>query len=201
MRGLRMSIPRLRPSTASLLLFGVACIAWPGAASAQVSFNNNARDRCPPGVTMYMTGDGISQGLHFVPCPNQPAPAPVAAAPAPADAPAATPAPVDTPAAAQDDTPSPVAADTSSPAPAPVVVVPPPHVRIPVAVPTYAPSSATNGPGANAVGGGKATDSYYNPSNAVAPTSRAVVNGADWCRRSDRSKAAMDACLKSVAGR
>lgn len=199
-----MTAPPLRPSTASLLVFGAACLAWPGAASAQVSFNNNALNRCPPGVTMYMTGDGISQGLHFVPCPNQPAPAPVAAAPAAVDTPA--PASVETPEAAPDDTSSsPVEGSSPTPtdttAPAPVAVVEPPHVRIPVAVPTYAPASRTIGPGSNAVGNGNGTAYYYNPYNAVAPSSRAVASGADWCRRSDRSKSAIESCLKSIAGR
>jgi hypothetical protein len=181
----------------SLAVLGGACLALPGAASAQVVFNNNAINNClTPGVTQYMVGDGISQGLSFRPCPNVAAPTPVVAAPAPVE----TPAPVaETPAPAPEETPAPVAYDT--PAPVPVYTPPPPPQRIPVTVPTYSPWSTTNGPGANAVGGGNGTASYYNPYGNVSPTSRAAVNSGDWCRRNGRSTAAMDACLKSVAGR
>lgn len=187
-----------RPAMVSLIAIGAVCLAWPGTASAQFVINNNAINNCLiPGVTQYMVGDGISQGLSFRPCPNVAAPAPVVSTPAPAETPAPTPV-AETPAPAPDETPTPVA---QTPAPTPVYTPPPPPQRIPVAVPTYSPWSTTSGPGANAVGGGTGTASYYNPYGNVSPTSRAAVNTGDWCRRSGRSAAAMEACLKTVAGR
>ncbi|MDE4914353.1 hypothetical protein PQI07_27155 [Methylobacterium sp. 092160098-2] len=77
---------------------------------------------------------------------------------------------------------------------------PPPH-RIPVAVPTYAPWTATQGPGSNEVGSSNGSNSYNNPYNTLAPSARAAVGEADWCRRNGRSQGNTDACLKAVGGR
>jgi hypothetical protein len=76
---------------------------------------------------------------------------------------------------------------------------PPPH-RIPVAVPTYTPWTATAGPGSNEVGGSNGSNSYNNPYNTVAPSARASVGEADWCRRNGRSAGNTEACLKAVGG-
>lgn len=199
MRGHRMTARSLRPSLVPLVAVGAACLAWSAPASAQVVFNNNAINNClTPGVTQYMIGDGISQGLSFRPCPGVAQPAPVVAAPPPYT-PGADPEETGPPPAA--DTPVATSDDAPAPTPTPVYTPPPPPQRIPVAVPTYSPYSTTTGPGANAVGGGAGTGSYYNPHTDVAATSRAAVNSGDWCRRSGRSAAAMDACLKSVGSR
>ncbi|MGU3656258.1 hypothetical protein [Methylobacterium fujisawaense] len=76
---------------------------------------------------------------------------------------------------------------------------PPPH-RIPVAVPTYTPWTANAGPGSNEVGGSNGSNSYNNPYNTVAPSARASVGEADWCRRNGRSAGNTEACLKAVGG-
>lgn len=89
---------------------------------------------------------------------------------------------------------------TTTPEPEPEPV-PEPHVRTPVPVPNYSASSSTTGPGGNAVGSGAGTGSYGNTQVVVAPTERAAADKAEWCRRSGRSQASMDACLKAVAGR
>lgn len=83
--------------------------------------------------------------------------------------------------------------ETSTPEP-----VPEPHVRSPTPVPNYSASSATNGPGVNSVGNGAGTASYANTQVVLAPTDRAAADKAEWCRRSGRSQATMDACLRSV---
>lgn len=79
--------------------------------------------------------------------------------------------------------------------------VPQPHVRSPKPVPSYSASNATNGPGVNSVGNGAGTASYANAQVVVAPTQRAATDRAEWCRRGGRSRASMDACLRSVLDR
>jgi hypothetical protein len=79
--------------------------------------------------------------------------------------------------------------------------IPTPHVRNPVPVPGYSASSATSGPGGNAVGNGGGTASYANTQVIVAPTERAAADKAEWCRRGGRSVASMDACLRAVANK
>jgi hypothetical protein len=181
----------------------------PSIAVAQVAFNNRGINACAdPSVKDYMVGDGISQGITFRPCPNYVPPVVATPAPAPVNTPAPT--PVDTPAPAQDDTPAPAADNTPSPTTdntptqQPVYTPPPPPPppqRIPVAVPVYTPWNATVGPGSTAVGSSNGSNSYNNPYASLAPSARAAVGGADWCRRSGRSSSATDACLKSVGNR
>lgn len=185
----------LHPSRAALLVVGALCLQWPGDASAQGwgSFSSRGMRACDiPGTKYYWIGDGISQGLTQAPCPNYVEPAP---APTPVEQPAPTP----------DETPAPTPNSNDVPEPTPDVVTPPPPPppphRVPNGVPTYTPWGTTAGPGSNAVGSGRASDSYNNLYNAVAPTSRAAVGSGDWCRRGGRSTGATDACLKSVGGR
>jgi hypothetical protein len=169
----------------------------PSIAVAQVAWNNRGINAClNPGVKDYMVGDGLSQGITFRPCPNYVAPVVATPAPAPVDTPAPTPdpTPVDTSAPAPADTPTPQPVYTPPPPP-------PPPQRIPVAVPTYTPWNTTVGPGSTAVGSSNGSNSYNNPYATLAPSARAAVGGADWCRRSGRSSSATDACLKSVGSR
>lgn len=191
----------------TFLACSVSCLANAAPAAAQSipaapgSIGLRASDCLVPGVVAWYSGNAISNGLGYNPCPNPiplPAPAPSTPASPPPEA-AVTPPPPST-----EDVP-PVTVDASptpeTPSQAVVVAPPPPPERIPVAVPTYAPWTATNGPGSNGVGSGNGTASYNNPYNTLAPSARAALGSGDWCRRSGRSKSVVDACLKSVEGR
>lgn len=154
-----------------------------------------------PGIIGWYGSNAISNGMPFNWCPPKPVSLPDPATPATPPAAVVTPPPPvaeDAPPVAED---TPASAEPS----APVVVVapppPPPPERIPVAVPTYAPWTATAGPGSNAVGSGNGTASYNNPYNTVSPSARAAVNRSAWCNRDGRSQGATSACIKSVDGR
>jgi outer membrane biosynthesis protein TonB len=155
-----------------------------------------------PGIIGWYGSNAISNGMPFNYCPLRPIAVPATPTP-PAPPPSAV---VDPPPSIPEEAP-PVAQDASpTPEPSsPVVVVapqpPPPPQRIPVAVPTYAPWSATAGPGSNAVGSGNGTASYNNPYNTVSPSARAAVNRSDWCNRDGRSQSVASSCIKSVGGR
>lgn len=202
-----MTPSRLRLLRVPLLAIGAVCLGMPSIAVAQVAFNNRGINACAnPGVKDYMVGDGISQGITFRPCPNYVPPVVATPAPPPVDTPAPTqtadPAPVDTSSPAPVDTSSPTPVNTTTPEPVYTPPPPPPPPqRIPVAVPTYTPWNATVGPGSTAVGSSNGSNSYNNPYATLAPSARAAVGGADWCRRSGRSSSATDACLKSVGSR
>lgn len=197
MEGLRMTRLHARHSTLALLAGAAICLGN-GAHAAGPSIGLRASDCEIPGIIGWYQGNAISNGMPFNWCPHPiPLPAPATSPPPPAAA--ATPAPPAT------EDAQPVAEDASpSPEPSsPVVVVapPPPPQRIPGAVPTYAPWTATAGPGSNAVGNGNGTGGYSNPYNTLAPSARAVVNKADWCNRNGRSRDVANACNNHVESR
>lgn len=98
--------------------------------------------------------------------------------------------------------PIPLPAPTDPEPTTPVVIAePPPPPRDPGPVPTYAPWTATAGPGSNAVGEGNGSSGYSNPYNVLAPSARAVVRKADFCNRNGRSQDVASACSRSVDGR
>lgn len=190
----------------ALLAGALLCLG--GAAHAGPSGFNiglHASDCQVPGVTGWYSGNALAGGMGYNACPNPiplptttapaPTPAPVVTAPAPAPA-AEEPPPVEEAASPSPEPSSPVADVTPSPPPPP-----PPPQRIPVAVPTYTPWTATNGPGSNAIGGGNGTASYTNFYNTLAPRARAAVSRTDWCNRNGRSEGATSACIKSVDGK
>jgi hypothetical protein len=75
--------------------------------------------------------------------------------------------------------------------------------RVPRAVPSYSASSITTGPAGNAVGNGSMSAGIGARGALLAESARAGA-GSDrgsYCRRDGRSKAMVDACLKTVAGR
>ena len=197
----------------ALLAGTLLCLG--GAAHAGPSGFNiglHASDCQVPGVTGWYSGNALAGGMGYNACPNPiplptttaPAPIPTPVVTAPALAPAAEePPPVEEaaspspePSSSTPEPSSPVADVTPSPPPPP----PPPH-RIPVAVPTYTPWTATAGPGSTSVGGGNGTANYMNSYSALAPTARAAMNRADWCRRDGRSQGATSACIDAVGGR
>jgi hypothetical protein len=168
------------------------------------SYGLHASDCLVPGVIAWYSGNALAGGMGYNPCPN-PIPLPTVTTPAPTPEPVVTappPAAEEPPPVEADASPSP---DPSSPVadvtPTPVYVPPPPPQRIPVAVPTYTPWIATNGPGSNAIGGGNGTASYTNFYNTLAPRARAAVSRTDWCNRDGRSEGATSACIKSAGGK
>lgn len=96
---------------------------------------------------------------------------------------------------------APMAAQTPIPAAEPEAPFVP--ARVPRAVGTYSASSATTGPGGNAVGNGSMSAGIGARGALVAESARAGAGGdrGSYCRRDGRSKAMIDACLKAIAGR
>ncbi len=114
---------------------------------------------------------------------------------------AAAPAPVEQSAVEAPAPAAPMAAQTPIPAAEPEAPFVP--NRVPRAVSTYSASSASTGPGGNAVGNGSMSAGIGARGALVAESARAGAGGdrGSYCRRDGRSKAMIDACLKAIAGR
>lgn len=173
-----MSLTRVLLAGAALCVGGAANA---GNSLAPFSIGLHESDCLVPGVIAWYSGNAISNGLGYNPCRNPiPLPAPTTGAAAPTD-PETSPSPEPT---------SPV-----------VIAEPPTPQRNPGTVPTYAPWTATAGPGSNAVGEGNGSSGYSNPYNVLAPSARAVVRKTDFCNRNGRSQDVASACSRSVDGR